>query len=324
MSKAIFFKETGSFDVLKATNVKIPSKIPPGHALIRQTAIGVNFNDILYRKGIFKYAKYPVIPGMEAAGVVEAVGAGAKVPIGKRVVYCTAPSGAYAEHRIINEKLLAGIPEQTSDEVAAGSFCKAITAHYLLLSAYSVRRNMTILVNAAAGGVGSMICQWARFIGAKIIGAVGSSGKVSIAKKNGCDHVFVCSDENFIQKVKQVTNGAGVDVVYDGVGKSTFKIMLECLKRQGLMVSYGYSSGLITNFNYADLIKKGVYLTCPTLQTYRDSQRMLILSAIEVFTMLDQGHLRPKIFKQFKLEQAAEAHKLLEARKTIGSIILKP
>jgi NADPH2:quinone reductase len=322
MPKAIIVREVGGTEVLKVENVAKPKAPGPGQVLLRHTAIGVNFMDIYYRTGLYKAPKMPMIPGMEACGVVEAVGAGVDIPVGTRVVYATAQTGAYCEMRLINAKYLVGVPDKVSDKVAAAVFTKALTAHYLIFHTYKVRRGDRILVHAAAGGVGQLICQWAKHLGAVVIGTVGSPEKVSVAKLSGCDHVIDYSQQNFAEEVMRITNNRGVIVVYDSVGKTTFAKSLSCLTNMGLMVSFGQSSGAVPSFNILNLAQKGLYLTRPTLMLYKASRQELVLSAIEVFRKIEQGVLKVNIGQTFPLEDAAKAHAAIEARKTTGSTIL--
>ncbi|MCE3232281.1 MAG: qor [Rickettsiaceae bacterium] len=322
MPKAIIVRETGGPEVMKLENVATPKAPGPGQVLLRHTAIGVNFLDVYYRSGLYKTPRMPMIPGMEACGVVEAVGPGVSIPVGTRVVYATAQTGAYCEMRLINERHLVGVPEKISDATAAAVFTKALTAHYLIFHTYKVRKGNTILVHAAAGGVGQIICQWAKYLGAKVIGTVGTPEKAIIARNNGCDHVIVYTQQNFAEEVMKITNNQGVVVVYDSVGKATFAKSLSCLMNMGLMVSYGQSSGEVPPFNILNLAQKGLYLTRPTLMLYKSTRQELLLSAIEIFQMIERGVLKVSIGQKYPLEKAAQAHADLEARKTTGSTIL--
>ena len=324
MPKAMIVQETGGPEVLKVVNIKKPTEPKPGQVLIKHTAIGVNYLDIYYRSGIYTVPKYPMIPGMEGCGVVEAVGKGVKVPVGSRVIYATAQTGSYCEYRLINAQHLVGIPESIPDDIAVAAFTKALTAHYMLFRAYSLRKGQTILVHAAAGGVGSLMTQMARYVGAKVIGTVSSEEKARAARENGCDHVIIYTEQDFSQEVMKITNNVGVHVVYDGVGKSTFKKSIACVMERGLLVTTGQPSGSIPPFNILSIAQKAIYLTRPTLMVYTKDPRELMLSAIEVFTMIDKKVITPKIFAKYPLEKAAEAHAVIESRKTIGSSILIP
>jgi NADPH2:quinone reductase len=322
MPKAIIVREVGGPEVMKLENIAAPKAPGPGQILLRHTAIGVNYMDIYYRSGLYKSPRMPMIPGMESAGVVEAVGQGVSIPIGTRVVYATAQTGAYCEQRLINERHVVGIPDKVSDVTAAGIFAKALTAHYLVFHTYKIRKGNTILVHAAAGAVGQLICQWAKHLGATVIGTVSTPEKANIARNSGCDHVIIYTQQDFAAEVMKITNEQGVIVVYDSVGKTTFAKSLSCLMNMGLMVSFGQSSGEVPPFNILNLAQKGLYLTRPTLMLYKATKQELVLSAIEVFQMLEDKVLRPNITQIMPLEKAAEAHANIQARKTTGSTVL--
>lgn len=321
-NRAIVINEIGGPEVLKLQSIPDPKAPGPGQILIKHTAIGVNFMDIYYRKGIYKAPKLPMVPGMEACGIVEAVGEGVTIPIGSRVIYATAQTGAYCERRLINEKHVVGVPSFVSDEVAVGFFAKALTAHYLLFRTYMTRKTDTFLVHAAAGGVGQILSQYANHLGATVIGTVSSPEKASIARSNGCTHVIDYTKQDFVAEVKRITNDEGVNVVYDSVGKDTFAKSLQCLCNFGVMISYGQSSGTVPPFNILSLAAKGIFLTRPTLMLYKGTKQELVLSAIEVFQLLQDRVLRPNIYKTYALEDVAQAHADLESRKTTGSIVL--
>ena len=321
-NRAIVINQTGGPEVLKLQNIPDPRAPGPGQVLIRHTAIGVNFMDIYYRKGVYKAAKLPMVPGMEACGVVEAVGEGVTVPVGARVIYATAQTGAYCEKRLINEKFIVGVPDNVQDDVAVSFFAKALTAHYLLFRTYAVKKGDWILVHAAAGGVGQMLCQYAKFLGANVIGTVSTQEKANLVRSIGCDYPIIYTQTDFAAEVKKITNGAGVNVVYDSVGKDTFAKSLQSLGAFGLLVSFGQSSGMIPPFNILSLAAKGCFITRPTLMLYKGTKQELILSALEVFKMLEDRVLRPTIFKSYPLENAGQAHADIESRKTTGSVIL--
>lgn len=321
-NRAIVINETGGPEVLKLQNIADPKAPGPGQVVIKQTAIGVNFMDIYYRKGTYKAAKLPMIPGMEAAGVVEAVGEGVTIPVGTRVVYATAQTGAYCERRLISDKLLSGIPDNVTDEVAVSFFSKALTAHYLLYRVFRVQKGDNILVHAAAGGVGQILCQYAKHLGVNVIGTVSTQEKANVARSSGCDHTIIYTHQDFVEEVKRITNGVGVKVVYDSVGKDTFAKSLQCLSVFGLMVSYGQSSGMVPPFNILSLASKGLFITRPTLMLYKSTLAELTLSAIEVFSLLNDKVLKPSIYKSYPLDQVGQAHTDMESRKTTGSVIL--
>lgn len=324
MPKAMIVQETGGPEVLKAVNIKKPTDPKPGQVLLKHTAIGVNYLDIYYRNGIYTVPKYPMIPGMEGCGIVEAVGKGVNIPIGKKVIYATAQTGSYCEYRLINANHLVGVPESIPDDIAVAAFTKALTAHYMLFRAYGLRRGQTILVHAAAGGVGGLMTQMAKYAGAIVIGTVSSQEKAKAARQNGCDHVIIYTEQDFSQEVMRITDNVGVHVVYDGVGKDTFKKSIACVMERGLLVTTGQPSGSIPPFNILSIAQKSIYLTRPTLMIYTKDPREYMLSAIEVFTMIDKKVIKPKIFAKYPLEKAAEAHAAIESRKTIGSSILIP
>lgn len=322
MPKAIVIRETGGPEVMKLENIAAPKKPGPGQVLVRHTAIGVNYMDIYYRSGMYKSPKLPMIPGMEACGVIEAVGEGVSVKVGARVVYATAQTGSYCELRLINERHIVGVPDDVSDEVAAAIFAKALTAHYLLFRTYKVKRGDTILIHAVAGGVGQIMCQWAKKLGATVIGTVSSQEKASVARSSGCDHIIIYTEQDVVKEVQKITKGNGVIVVYDSVGKDTFAKSLSCLMNMGLMVSFGQSSGAVPPINILTLAKKGLYITRPTLMLYKATRQELILSAIEVFKMMADGVLNVNIGSSYPLEEAAKAHAAIQARQTTGSTIL--
>jgi NADPH2:quinone reductase len=322
MPKAVVVKQTGDINALEVVNVAPPKPPGPGQVLIRQTCIGVNYMDIYYRSGIYK-AKCPFVPGMEAVGVVEAVGAGCEARVGQRVAYATVPTGAYCEKRLISEKVLVGVPDDITDEVAAASLGKGLAAHYLLYRTYRVKKGDTILLHAAAGATGQIILQWAKKIGARVIGTVGSQEKATLVAQLGCDHPIIYTQTDFVAEVNKITGGKGVPVAYDSVGKDTFAKTMQCLSSLGLLVTYGQSSGPVPPLNVLSLAAKGIFITRPTLMLYKKDRMELILSAIEVYNMIMSGKMKVTIDKIFSLDQAAEAHQYLQNRQTKGSVILK-
>jgi len=322
MPRAIVVRTTGGPDVMKLENIAAPKAPEAGQVLVRHTAIGVNYMDTYYRSGLYKAPRLPMIPGMEACGVIEAVGEGVKMKPGSRVVYGTSPVGSYCESRLINERYLVGVPDDISDEVAAAVFAKGLTAHYLLCRTYQVKKGDAILIHAAAGGVGQIMGQWAKMKGAKVIGTAGGAQKVSLAKECGYDYVIDYTSQDFVKEVERVTKGQGVTVVYDSVGKDTFAKSMQCLTNMGLLVSFGQSSGAVPPLNILSLSRKGIYVTRPSLLHYKATKPELILSAIELFNSLLSGDINVNISKKYKLEDAAQAHKDLENRNTTGSVIL--
>ena len=321
--RAIVVRKPGGPEVLRVENIAEPKAPQAGQVLIRQKAIGVNYMDVYYRSGVYKSPRLPFIPGMEAAGVIEAVGEGVtKFEVGQRVAYATAMSGAYAEKRLVREQILTGIPDGVDDKTAVAILAKGLTAHYLLFRTYRVKRGDFILIHAAAGGVGQVMCQWAKDCGAKVIGTVSSQQKADIVRKIGCDYPIIYTQQDFVQEVKRITDGEGVPVVYDSVGKDTFRKSLDALRPLGLMVSYGQSSGAIAPVQMAELAQKSLFLTRPSLHFYKGNQLELILTAAEIYATMVKGVIKPVIGQTYKLEDAAKAHADLEARKTQGSSVL--
>jgi len=295
-----------------------------GQVLVRNTAVGLNFVDTYQRSGLYPIP-LPFTPGAEGAGVVEAVGPKVKeFKVGDRVAY-SSPIGAYAEVLLRPADRLVKIPAGIDDKTAAAMMLKGLTAQYLIRRTYRVKKGDTILMHAAAGGVGQILCQWARALGATVIGTVGSDEKAALAKKAGCKHVIVTSREKFVARVKEITQGKGVPVVYDGVGKDTFMDSLDCLSPLGLMASFGNASGAVTQFNPGVLAQKGsLYLTRPTLITYTASREALLSAARELFAVVKSGKVKIAINQSYPLREAAQAQRDLESRKTTGSTVLIP
>ncbi|OGA42713.1 MAG: quinone oxidoreductase [Betaproteobacteria bacterium RIFCSPLOWO2_12_FULL_62_13] len=323
MSYAIRIHETGGPEKLKWEEVEVGNP-GPGQVRVRNTAIGLNFVDTYQRSGLYPVA-LPFILGSEGAGVVEAVGPKVKeFKVGDRVAYAQ-PVGAYAEVLLRPADRLVKIPAGVDDKTAAAMMLKGLTSQYLIRRTYRVKKGDTILVHAAAGGVGQILCQWAKHLGATVIGTVGSDEKAAIAKKTGCKHVIVTSKENFVERVKAITKGKGVPVVYDGVGKDTFIGSLDCLRPLGVMVSFGNASGAVPPFNSGILAQKGsLFLTRPTLMTYTATREDLVKAARELFTVVKSGKVKISINQTYPLSEAAQAHRDLEARKTTGSTVLLP
>jgi len=292
---------------------------------VRHTAIGVNFLDTYQRSGLYPI-QLPSGAGNEGAGVVEAVGQGVtQLKAGDRVAYTGGAPGAYSQTRLYPADRLVKTPAGISDEQAASIMLKGMTAHYLIHRTYAVKRGDTVLFHAAAGGVGLLACQWLKALGATVIGTVGSDEKAAIAKAHGCDHAIVYTRENFVERVKEITGGKGVPVVYDSVGKSTFEGSLDCLRHFGLMVSFGNASGAVPPFNTGILAQKGsLYLTRPTLVTYIAARADLEATSSALFDAIKAGKVKVDISARYKLADAAQAHRDLEARKTTGQIILLP
>jgi len=323
MPKAIRIHETGGPEVLRWEEVEV-GRPGPGEALIRQTAIGLNFIDTYHRTGLYPLP-LPAVMGMEGAGMVEEVGAGVtEVKPGDRVAYAGV-LGAYTERRLIAADRLVPLPDGVSDIQAAAMMLKGMTAEYLLRRTHRVQRGETILVHAAAGGVGLIMCQWAKHLGATVIGTVGSDEKAELARANGCDHPIVYTRENFTERVRALTGGAGLPVVYDSVGKDTFLGSLDCLRPLGLMVSYGNASGAVPPFNIGLLAQKGsLFLTRPVLMAYTAKREDLLASARALFEVVASGVVKIKLERTWPLEDAASAHRELEGRRTTGSTVLIP
>ena len=295
-----------------------------GQVRVRNTAVGLNFVDTYQRSGLYPMP-LPFTPGSEGAGVVEAVGPKVKeFKVGDRVAY-SSPIGAYAEVLLRPAARLVKIPAGIDDRTAAAMMLKGLTTQYLIRRTYRVKKGDTILMHAAAGGVGQILCQWAKALGATVIGTVGSDEKVALAKKAGCKHVIVTSREKFVDRVKEITKGKGVPVVYDGVGKDTFMDSLDCLAPLGLLASFGNASGPVTQFNPGVLAGKGsLFLTRPTLNTYTASREDLVKAAAELFAVVKSGKVKIHVNQTYPLRDAGRAMSDLESRKTTGSTVLLP
>jgi NADPH:quinone reductase len=325
MSGVVRVHEVGGPEVLRFEEVEVGSP-GPGQALLRQTAVGLNFIDVYYRTGLYPPPQLPFVPGLEAAGVVEAVGDGVREPqVGQRVAYASPPIGAYAERRLMPADRLVALPDGISDEQAAAMMLKGMTAQYLLRRTYRVQSGQTILFHAAAGGVGLIACQWAKHMGARVIGTVGSEAKAELARAHGCAHVIRYDREDVVARVREITGGKGVPVVYDSVGQATFERSLDCLAPLGMLVSFGQSSGKIPPVDLGILSQKGsLYVTRPTLMTYTAERADLLAAANELFEVVQSGAVRIEINQRFPLRDAAEAHRALESRRTTGSTLLLP
>ena len=325
MSSAIVMKETGGPEVLQFVEVE-PGRPQSGEVLIRHEAIGLNYIDVYHRSGLYPLPGLPATPGLEGAGVVMEVGDGVEeVSVGARVAYAGVPPGAYAEFRRIPAHRLVKIPEGLSFRQAAAMMLKGMTARYLLHGCFRVGKGHTILIHAAAGGVGSIVCQWAKHLGATVIGTVGSDEKARIAKTNGCDYPILYRQEDFVERVRALTDGTGVDVVYDSVGQATFMKSLDCLKPLGMMVSFGQASGPVSALDPAVLAAKGsLFLTRPSLMTYTADRRHLLEHARDLFEVVESGAVKIDVRRTYPLSEADQAHSDLEARKTTGSTLLIP
>lgn len=321
---AIQIHQTGGIDVLRWEKIEIGE--PAAHQIrIRHTAIGLNYIDVYFRMGLYKPAAYPFIPGMEAAGVVEAVGAAVTdLHVGDRVAY-GATLGAYTEARVIDAERVVKIPDGISDQTAAAMMLKGMTAQYLLRQTYPVKAGDTILFHAIAGGVGLIACQWAKKLGVTVIGTVGSVEKAELAKAYGCDYPIIYTKENFVTRVKELTNGKGVPVVYDSVGQDTFMQSLDCLQPMGTIVSFGQSSGSVPPLDIGILSAKGsLFLTRPTLMSYTASRQQLLTCTNDLFAVVQSGDVKVDVNQIFSLKDAGKAHAALETRQTTGSTVLLP
>lgn len=323
MPKAIRIHQTGGPEALKWEDVEV-GQPGPGEARIRQTAVAVNYIDTYQRSGLYPM-QLPAGVGNEAAGVVESVGDGVTiVKPGDRVAYAGLV-GAYAEARVVPADKLVVLPEGITDQQAAAMMVKGMTAQYLLRRIYKVAEGDPILIHAAAGGVGLIVCQWAKHLGAKVIGTVGSDEKAALAKAHGCDHPIVYTREDFVERVKEITDGHMLPVVYDSVGKDTFEKSLKCLRPRGLMVSFGQASGKIPPIDVGILAAHGsLFLTRPTLFTYTATRGELEATANELFQLVLSGTVKIEVTKTYPLSEAAQSHRDLEGRKTTGSVVLLP
>ena len=324
MPKSIIINKHGGPEVLEIidTNVGTPG---PRDIKIKNYAIGLNFIDTYHRSGLYPL-KLPSGIGMEGAGVVVEVGADVKnLSIGDNIAYASPPLGSYSEERIIPEEIAVKIPEGVSHKVAASIMTKGLTVYYLLFKTYKASAGETILFHAAAGGVGQIFCQWAKSIGCRVIGTVGSDNKIDIAKKNGCDFVINYNTESFDKKVLEITNNKGIGVVYDGVGKDTFEKSINCLKPRGMMVSFGNSSGLLNPIDVKKHIaSKSLFFTRPGLTHYVAERNQLEEGTALLFDAIKFGKIKIKIFKEYSLLEVRKAHEDLRARKILGPALLIP
>jgi NADPH2:quinone reductase len=322
--KAVKILKTGGPEVLKIEKINL-SKPKPDEVLIEHKAIGLNFIDTYHRSGLYP-VELPSGLGVEGAGTIKEIGSNIKdFVVGDRISYSGTPLGAYSTHRIYPIKNLVKVPKEINLDVAATLMIKGLTTYYLLHKTYPVSANEIILYHAAAGGVGQIFCQWAKSLGCKVIGTVGSDEKISIAKKNGCDFVINYSKENFSKKVLEFTNGEGVPVVYDGIGKSTLKGSLECLKIRGMMVSFGNASGLVDDINVLKMIQpKGLYFTRPSMAQYLSKKEEILEGSKELFEKMRLKKIKVEIFKKYKLDDVVQAHRDLENRKIIGPTVIIP
>ena len=324
MTRAVEVQECGGPEVLQFANIDVGDP-GPDELRIRHTYVGLNYIDVYYRTGVYQAPTLPFVPGLEGAGVVEAMGAGVQgFAVGDRVAYAGGPLGAYAETRLLAADRAIKLPGSIPDDVAAAMMLKGMTAQYLLRQTYAVKAGDVVLFHAAAGGVGLIACQWAKLLGATVIGTVGSEAKGELARAHGCDHTIVYTRENFVERVLALTEGKKVSVVYDGVGLDTFSRSLDCLRPRGLMVLFGQSSGKVPPFDLSALAAKGsLFITRPTLFSYTNSSADLPSCANDLIDVVSSGAVKIAIGARHDLSAVADAHRELEARKTTGATVLK-
>ena len=324
MTKAIRVNRTGGPEVMEYVDVELGAP-GPGQARVRHHAIGVNFIDIYFRSGLYPQP-LPAGLGMEGAGVVEAIGEGVtEVAVGDRVAYAGRPNGAYAQERNMPADVLVRLPDAIDFETGAAMMLQGLTVQYLFNRTVKLKAGDTVLFHAAAGGVGLIAAQWARAIGVNMIGTVGSEEKAELARSHGCAHVINYNTENFVERVKQITGGKKVSVVYDSIGKDTFIGSLDCLAPLGMMVSFGSASGPVPDFSLAELASRGsLFITRPTLFSYAATRPELESMAADLFEMVASGKVKIDVRQRYALADAGKAHAELESRKTVGSSILLP
>ena len=324
MTRVVEIEKTGEAEVLQIKNIKL-KKPGPEEVLIEHKAIGLNYIDTYHRSGLYPL-QLPSGIGGEGSGIIKEIGSQVKdFTVGDRVCYAGTPLGSYSSERNYPTKNLVKIPKEIDFDIAATLMTKGLTTFYLLHKTYPVSSNETILFHAAAGGVGQIFCQWAKSLGCKVIGTVGSDEKINIAKKNGCNFVINYSKENFSEKVLEITKGIGVPVIYDGVGKKTFENSIKCLKIRGMMISFGNASGPLDNIDVRKIIQpKGIYFTRPSMGQYLSTRNEIIEGANKLFEKIRVGQIKIKIFKKYKLEDVVQAHKDLEDRKIIGPAVIIP
>ena len=323
MAKAVRYHKQGGPEVLQVDDVQVGDPAQ-GQVRIRHTAIGVNFVDTYQRSGLYPM-QLPAVAGNEAAGVVEAIGAGVTdLKAGDRVAYTGLP-GSYCETRLVPADRMVKLPQGLSEETAASMMLKGLTVHYLIFTTYPVKQGETVLWHAAAGGVGLIACQWLKALGVTTIGTAGSEEKMALAKAHGAAHVINYSKDDFVKRVKEITAGKGVPVVYDGVGKATWEGSLDCLRPRGLIVSFGNASGPVPPVNLGILSTKGsLYVTRPTLATHIANRADLVERSNALFDVVKSGKVKIETTAKYKLADAAQAHRDLEGRKTTGSVVLVP
>ena len=322
--KAVKIKKTGGPEVLEVQEITLRKPVND-EVLIEHAAIGLNYIDTYHRSGLYPLI-LPAGLGMEASGTIKEIGPNvSNFSVGDKVAYASVPLGAYSTHRIFKSKSLVKIPEGIDLTLAATLMTKGLTVFYLLHKTYPVSSGETVLFHAAAGGVGQIFCQWAKSLGCKVIGTVGSDDKISLAKKNGCDEVINYSKEDFSKKVMELTDGKGLPVVYDGVGKLTFEKSLQCLKTRGMMVSFGNASGSLSPIDVTKMLQpKGLFFVRPSMGQYLTTSKELNEASKTLFEKVSSGKVKVQIFKKYKLDDIQQAHIDLEARKTTGPAVIVP
>ena len=323
-SKAIKMMQVGGPEVLQWVDIDVPAPGPDEVRVVHE-AIGLNFIDVYFRKGVYPQP-LPGWLGMEAAGVIESVGSNVKhVKAGDRVAYAGKPAGAYAQVRVMPAEIVVKLPDAISFEMGAAMMLQGLTVNYLLTDSYKVQAGDTVLFHAAAGGVGLIAMQWLKLLGATVIGTVGSEEKAALAKSYGCDHTILYTKEDFVARTKELTNGKGVNVVYDSIGKDTFMQSLDCIKPRGMMVTYGNASGPVPPIDVGILgVKGSLKLTRPTVMTYAHDRSLLEPMSADLFDKVIKGKIKIEINQRYQLQDAAQAHRDLEDRKTTGSTIFLP
>lgn len=325
MTKAVRLYEHGGPEVFVWEDVDLPDP-GPGEVRLKHAAVGLNYIDVYHRTGLYPTGEPPITIGLEAAGTVQAIGEGVEdLEAGMRVAYASPPIGSYTQERNMPADRLVRLPDGIDDQTAAAMMLQGMTVQYLIRRTYRVKAGETVLFHAAAGGVGLIACQWLKALGVKVIGTVGSDEKAELAKAHGCSHTINYREEDFVARVKEITHGVGVPVVYDSIGKETFERSLDCLQPMGMMVSFGNASGPVDSFDLGMLAAKGsLFVTRPSLMTYTAKRADLVASANELFEVVQSGAVKVEINQTYPLSETAQAHRDLEARKTTGSTILLP
>ena len=322
--KAVKIKKAGGTEVLELQDITLRKPVK-NEVIIEHVAIGLNYIDTYHRSGLYPLI-YPSGLGMEASGIIKEVGSDVtNFTVGDKVAYASVPLGAYSTHRIFKTNSLVKVPDEIDLTLAATLMTKGLTTFYLLYKTYPVSSGQTILFHAAAGGVGQIFCQWAKSLGVKVIGTVGSDEKINIAKQNGCDEVINYSKDDFAKKVMDITNGKGVPVVYDGVGKSTFENSVKCLETRGMMISFGNASGALDPINVPKSLQpKGLFFVRPSMGQYLHSREELDEASKTLFEKVGSGKVKVEIFKKYKLDDVKQAHIDIESRKIIGPAVIVP